>query len=118
VAIGAAWAALAVVFGAFGAHGLAERLAASDHTAAWDTAARYHLVHALALILFGLLSDRWKLGAWAGRLLLAGSVLFSGSIYGLCLGFAPAALGPITPIGGLCLIAGWVVLAIGAWRRG
>jgi len=42
-----------VVFGAFGAHGLAERLAASDHTAAWDTAARYHLVHALALVLFG-----------------------------------------------------------------
>ena len=100
---------LAVVAGAFGAHGLKAQVAA-EQVASWSMASQYHLVHSvvlLALALYGASAGRSV--ALPGGLLLAGTVLFSGSIYLLVL--TPAKwLGPVTPIGGLLLIAGWLCI--------
>lgn len=105
----------AVTFGAFGAHGLHDRLVARDAVSIWTTASTYHLIHALALLIVAVAarldappgSPRWPLIAtfW-----LAGIVLFSGSLYALALG-APRWLGPITPLGGLAFLVGWLMLA-------
>lgn len=107
--------ALGVVLGAFGAHALRTRLGA-ESLSAWSTAVQYHLLHAivvLALGLFATASGRSVTGP--ATLFAVGVVFFSGSIYALALG-APRWLGPVTPLGGLVLIAGWVVLAW--WARG
>jgi uncharacterized membrane protein YgdD (TMEM256/DUF423 family) len=116
LATGAGLAALAVAAGAFGAHGLEGRID-SDLLATFDTAATYHMLHAL-----GLLAVAWAVGRWpnagfatAGWLLLAGVSVFSGSLYLLVLTGARW-LGAVTPIGGLLLIAGWTVLAWRAFR--
>ena len=113
---GCAWAALGVVLGAFGAHWLKERLTL-EHLATWDTAVRYQLVHALGLIAFGLFSERTRGRDWPGLALLSGSFFFSGSIYALCFGFATAVMGPLTPLGGALMIAGWIGFALEAVRR-
>ncbi len=101
--------ALAVMAGAFGAHGLKARVG-PEQLDAWATAAHYHLLHSVALLALGLFaaySDRSvKLPA---GLLSAGMVLFSGSIYLLVL-TKMRWLGPVTPIGGLLLIVGWLSL--------
>ncbi|HZN54525.1 MAG TPA: DUF423 domain-containing protein [Candidatus Polarisedimenticolaceae bacterium] len=115
-AIGAGLAAAGVALGAFGAHALKGRLS-SEALAIWETAARYHLIHALALLATGWAAERWP-GGWttaAGWAFVTGIVIFGGSLYGLALTGARA-LGAITPFGGLCLIAGWICLAIGAAR--
>jgi len=115
VTLGALSAALAVAAGAFGAHGLRGRLS-PELMAVFDTAARYQMNHAL-----GLLAVAWasrSLGssaAAAGWLFVAGTVLFSGSLYLLALG-GPRWLGTVTPLGGLCFIAGWAALAWSAAR--
>jgi uncharacterized membrane protein YgdD (TMEM256/DUF423 family) len=99
----------AVVAGAFGAHGLRDRVDATQ-LAAWSTASQYHLIHSgvlLALALYAVYAEK-SIRLPAG-LLLAGIVLFSGSIYLLVL-TGQRWLGPVTPIGGLCLIAGWLSL--------
>lgn len=109
IAAAALLGALAVVAGAFGAHGLAERVEPRQ-LEAWRTAAHYALLHAAALLALALYASasgrsvRWPAGLW-----LAGALLFSGSIFALVLG-GPRWLGPITPLGGLCLIAGWLAL--------
>jgi uncharacterized membrane protein YgdD (TMEM256/DUF423 family) len=104
------YGATAVILGAFGAHALKARLAA-EQLASWQTAVQYHLVHALALLalaLFAAASGRpIQLQAWLFSL---GIALFSGSIYLLVLS-GQRWLGPVTPVGGLCLIAGWISLA-------
>lgn len=102
--------ALGVALGAFGAHALRERLAVGP-LETWHTAVEYHLLHAVALLavaLYGSATGR-PIGLPAG-LFAAGIVLFSGSLYGLALG-GPRLLGPVTPLGGLCLIAAWIALA-------
>lgn len=102
-----------MVLGAFGAHALKARLAA-ELLAAWNTGVQYHLWHALGMILVGLSATLIPDGPWlraAGLLLLAGIVLFSGSLYALALG-APKGIGVVTPFGGLAFILGW--LALGA----
>ncbi len=116
LATGAALAALAVAAGAFGAHGLEARLD-PGLLATFNTAARYHMVHAL-----GLLAVAWAAGRWpsvgyatAGWLLLAGVTVFSGSLYLLALTGARW-LGAVTPVGGVLLIAGWIVVAWRAFR--
>jgi uncharacterized membrane protein YgdD (TMEM256/DUF423 family) len=105
-----AWATRAVGAGALAPHGLKARLTV-DQLAAWATASQYHLLHSvvlLALALYALQSGRpVKLQA---SLVLAGTVLFSGSIYLLLL-TGQRWLGPVTPIGGTLLIAGWISLA-------
>src|SRR4051812_41641386 len=108
--------ALAVLFGAFAAHGLKARLA-PDMLAVFDTAARYHLIHALALGLAALVLDRTgaRPAKIAAMLFLAGIVLFCGSLYLLALS-GIAALGVVTPIGGIVFVAGWAALALAALR--
>jgi len=114
-----AWAgilgALGVILGAFGAHALKGTLEAAGTREAWETASRYQLLHAAALLGFAgwIRSPQEKPGrcaAWAPRLWVAGTVLFSGSLYALALG-APRWLGPVTPLGGAALIAGWAMAA-------
>ena len=115
-AAGAALGGLGVVLGAFGAHGLQARVA-PEQLAVFETGVRYHLIHALGLLAVAWAASRWT-GAWvgvAGWLFVAGIVIFSGSLYVLVLTGARW-LGAVTPIGGLCLIAGWAVLAVGALR--
>lgn len=116
--IGSALGALAVVIGAFGAHGLKDRLDASM-LAVFETGARYHLVHALAVIAAAWAAQRWPasaLPAWAGWLFVAGIVLFSGSLYALAL-TGVKALGMVAPLGGLAFIAAWTLLAVAAFRN-
>ena len=113
-ALGAVMAGLAVAAGAFGAHGLRDRLA-PDMLAIFETGARYQMYHGLALVAVAWAVTRWPGVALAGWLFLAGIVVFSGSLYVLSLS-GVRWLGAITPIGGLCFLAGWAVLAWAAWR--
>lgn len=109
--IAALTGAFAVIFDAFGAHALKSILSAQALTT-WQTGVFYHLVHSILLlaVCLRLIADdnrRLKLAAYS---LWFGILLFSGSLYGLALG-GSAALGPVTPLGGLLLIAGWLCLA-------
>jgi uncharacterized membrane protein YgdD (TMEM256/DUF423 family) len=109
IGIAAASGALAVMAGAFGAHGLKGRFAA-EQVAAFTTASHYHLLHSvvlLALALYALSTGRQI--HLPAAFFSAGILLFSGSIYLLVLTGAKW-LGPVTPLGGLCLIAGWISL--------
>ena len=110
---------LAVAAGAFGAHGLEGRLDAGD-MAIFETAVRYQMYHALALLGVAILvqqaSKPSRALTVAGWLFIAGTVVFSGSLYFLVL-TGPRWLGAITPIGGVALLAGWVCLAVAALRR-
>ncbi len=116
VALGAVSGAIAVAAGAFGAHALKARLP-PDLLEVFRTGAQYQLVHALALVAAGLVAARspGTPAAWAGWLFLAGSVLFSGSLYALALS-GVRALGAVTPFGGVAFIAGWVALAVAGLR--
>lgn len=117
VLVAALFGALGVLLGAFGAHGLRQRLA-PELLALWQTAVQYHLWHALAMLATGLLALQFPQQLWlrgAAALLCAGIVLFSGSLYALALG-APRLVGAVTPLGGLALIAGWGCLAMAALR--
>lgn len=100
--------ALAVALGAFGAHGLEDLLAESGRIETWKTAALYHLVHTVVLLVLAC-RHKWTPAAWI--LFASGIGVFSGSLYLLCLS-GIGWLGAITPLGGLLLIAGWVRLAI------
>jgi uncharacterized membrane protein YgdD (TMEM256/DUF423 family) len=109
LALAAALGVISVAAGAFGAHGLRETVT-PQRLAAWQTAAHYGLVHSavlLALALYG--SATGRAIALPSALFAAGIVLFSGSIFGLVL-FELRFLGPVTPLGGLCLLAGWASL--------
>ncbi len=110
--------ALATALGAVGAHALRPRLSA-DHYQVLQTAVQYQFFHALGLLGLGLLLDRWPGRALhaAAWLLLAGIVLFSGSLY-LILAGAPRLLGVATPLGGLALIAAWCLAAFALRPRG
>ena len=114
--LGAVSGFLAVALGAFAAHGLKGKLP-SDLFDVFEVGARYHMYHALAL-----LGTAWAVTRWpgtattaAGWLFVAGTVLFSGSLYALAVtGIRP--LGAITPLGGVCFLAGWVALVVAAVR--
>jgi uncharacterized membrane protein YgdD (TMEM256/DUF423 family) len=112
---------LAVALGAFGAHGLKRMLEALPDGAQrlewWHTASQYQLAHALALglVAVGATQVTGRLPGAAGWLLLAGIVLFSGSLYVMTL-TGVRALGAVTPVGGVCLLAGWLALLGAAWR--
>lgn len=99
--------AAGVGLGAFGAHALKETLAASNTTDIWRTAVLYHLVHAAAAFaaMTSALSERLRPAVLCW---LLGTLLFCGSLYGLALG-GPRQLGPITPLGGVLFIVGWLL---------
>jgi uncharacterized membrane protein YgdD (TMEM256/DUF423 family) len=102
--------ALSVGLGAFGAHAL-ENTLTPERMATWETAVTYHMWHNLALLLVAVLAKQFELNLdWVGYSFLAGIIIFSGSLYLLCL-TNTSWLGAITPIGGICLIAGWLLLA-------
>ena len=101
--------ATAVALGAFGAHGLKERLALlPDAPGWWQTATIYLLIHAVALGAI-VLPQGGRLAAWQTHCWGWGSIIFSGTLYAMALG-APRWLGAITPVGGLLLIVGWVLM--------
>ncbi|RKH06425.1 DUF423 domain-containing protein [Corallococcus sp. CA053C] len=114
--VGAVNAFLSVAAGAFGAHALRARLP-QDLQVIFETGARYHMYHALALVAVGLLglTRPSPLLSAAGWAMLAGIVLFSGSLYALALS-GVRVLGAVTPLGGLGFLAGWVLFAMAAWR--
>ena len=99
-----------VALGAFGAHALKETLAARGTAPTWQTAVLYHLLHAVALLALATLSGNWANARWIGLCWSVGVILFSGSLYWLALG-GPKFLGPITPLGGLALLLGWLLVA-------
>ena len=113
---GALLAALAVGAGAFGAHALAARLS-PERLATWETAARYHMYGALSVVLVAVALSRFpsSLLATAGWVLVVGTLIFGGTVYLLALG-GPRWLGAVTPLGGLALIAGWLLVAVAAWK--
>jgi uncharacterized membrane protein YgdD (TMEM256/DUF423 family) len=118
--LSAIWGSLGVSLGAMGAHGVQRALEGADDAAKrlgwWETAARYHLIHALALGLVAVLAAQLpgsKLPRVAGVLFVAGTLLFSGSLYVMALTNARA-LGAVTPFGGVCFITGWVLCAVAA----
>jgi uncharacterized membrane protein YgdD (TMEM256/DUF423 family) len=117
-ALGAASGFIGVAAGAFGAHGLKARLT-PELLAVFDTSARYQMVHALAL-----LAVAWAISRWPGRAavasgwcFVAGTLIFSGSLYLLAL-TGMRGLGAITPVGGVLFLLGWLLLALAAWRGG
>ena len=115
--IGALSALLSVAAGAFGAHALRARLS-PEYLAVFETAARYQMFHALGLLAVAWAVGRWPgaLPQWAGWLFVAGTVLFSGSLYALAL-TGVRWLGAITPLGGIAFLVGWLCLFLSA-RRG
>ena len=116
-------AGLAVALGAFGAHGL-KKVVDEQSVEVFKTGVQYQFYHALALILTGILSIHFSTKEinWAGTLFIWGIILFSGSLYAItafkAMGSAvPKFIGPITPLGGVLFIAGWVSLLIAVIKR-
>ncbi|WKN33652.1 DUF423 domain-containing protein [Porifericola rhodea] len=114
-----AFGALSVMIGAFGAHALRASLEASNRLDTFETAVKYQFYHTLALLVIGLLMYRIqdKLLDYAGLSMIVGILIFSGSLYILCLS-GLRWLGAITPIGGLLMIIGWVLLFWSIARTG
>lgn len=111
IAIAAILLALAIAAGAFGAHALKNVLSA-ERLETWQTAVQYHAWHALGLMLIALIGIQFGLViTWPASLILAGIVIFSGSLYMLCLS-GIGWMGAITPIGGVAFIFGWVLFGI------
>jgi len=116
IALGAFYAAAAVAAGAFGAHGLENRLS-DDALGQWETAARYLMYGGLALLIIGGLGERWKTSiAGPATSLAVGTAVFSSTVFSLALG-GPRWLGAVTPLGGAAMIAGFLWLGITAARR-
>lgn len=123
ISTGALLAGLAVVLGAFGAHGL-KKIVAEETVQTFQTGVQYQMYHAIALILIGMLSEKFSGNfiRFAGWFFIAGVILFSGSLYLLVLLKATETaglgkLGLITPLGGLSFIAGWVSMFIAIFRK-
>ncbi|WP_019414494.1 DUF423 domain-containing protein [Paenisporosarcina sp. TG20] len=112
---GAVNAFIAVACGAFGAHALKEKLS-EKYLAIWETAVQYQMYHAIGLIVIGILMSTNIIGnvsqlGWAGYLMLAGIIIFSGSLYVLSLS-GIGILGAITPIGGVAFLTAWVLVIV------
>ena len=116
ILLGSFFAGTAVAAGAFGAHALKEVLDTS-RLAVFDTATRYQMFHAFGIFFVAWAMERYPGRGleWAGWLFTIGILLFAGSLYGLSLA-GVRGLGAVTPIGGLALIAGWVVLGWNSWK--
>jgi uncharacterized membrane protein YgdD (TMEM256/DUF423 family) len=112
--IGSISGGLSVMIGAFGAHALKNLLESSGRAETFETAVKYQFYHALALLALGIiiLNLKHEMFNYAGYSFLIGTIIFSGSLYALCL-TGITKFGMITPIGGLFLIAGWGLLLTG-----
>ena len=118
ILIGAFFAFTGVGAGAFGAHSLAEFLAETGRTDTFETAVRYQIYHALALLFVALFKNYFTSTPflnWSGWLFTAGILIFSGSLYLLIL-TGQRWLGAVTPVGGIAFLAGWALLFLAAWR--
>ena len=116
---GAVLAFFGVALGAFGAHALKAQLA-PDMLAVYQTGVQYHLAHALGVVLIGILVQLLPPTKWlpaAGWTMMAGVVIFSGSLYALSV-TGMRMLGAVTPLGGLALLAAWLLVAIGVGKAG
>lgn len=121
---GAFFGGLAVILGAFGAHGLQKIVTDDDLQRGFKTATQYQMYHALALLAVGILYEKFpgKLLQWAGNFFIIGIILFSGSLYCLTAINNPGSsltkvIGPVTPLGGAFLIIGWLLLFIGLMKK-
>lgn len=118
MAAGACSALLAVAIGAFGAHVLEDRIAV-DRIDVYETGAHYHLIHSVGLLVIGLTSrifPRSRMLRWSGILMVAGIVLFSGSLYTLSLS-GIGMWGAIAPLGGTSFLISWALLGITVWKN-
>lgn len=118
IIIGAINAFLAVALGAFGAHGLKDKLE-PKYLEIWQTGVTYQMFHAIGILVVGILLSKVAASSqftWSGWLMLIGIIFFSGSLYILSL-TKVGVLGAITPIGGVCFLAAWVLLIIGAVKH-
>ncbi|MDX2190723.1 MAG: DUF423 domain-containing protein [Bacteroidota bacterium] len=115
--VGASLGALSVMIGAFGAHSLKNMLTINNRIDTFETAARYHMYHAIAILVCGILLDLKKhnLFSISSWLFLCGIIIFSGSLYALSIS-GLRWLGAITPIGGICFITGWILLAVALYK--
>lgn len=123
LALGSAAAGIAVILGAFGAHALKEKIA-PDQLQIFETGVRYQVYHAFALLVVGLLAEKFNspLLNYSGYLFIAGIIFFSGSLYLLSTRSLMGTeswkfLGPITPLGGLCFITAWILLVVGIVKK-
>ena len=122
--LAAFFGASGVALGAFGAHGLQQLTADEKILHGYQTAVQYQMYHALALLAVGMLYEKGN-KKWlrvSGNLLIAGTILFSGSLYLLTIlklngSDAIRFVGPVTPLGGVCFITGWVCLLVGVMRK-
>lgn len=115
--VGSITMALAVMLGAFGAHGLKSKLT-EEMLNIYNTGVNYHFYHAIGLLILGLIAGYMPESAllkWSGWLMVAGILIFSGSLYILSISNI-SWLGAITPVGGLCLISSWILLALAVWN--
>lgn len=118
----AAFAAMAVALGAFGAHGL-KKIVSAEAVSTFETGVRYHFYHSFALLAAGILSERFrnKWMTFAGYSFIIGIVLFSGSLYALTFidtsKVGLSGIGIITPVGGLFFIVGWIFLLVALSTR-
>ncbi|MBT2657710.1 DUF423 domain-containing protein [Bacillus sp. ISL-18] len=118
IIVGAINAFLAVALGAFGAHGLKDRLDA-HYLEIWKTGVTYQMFHATGILIIGMLLGKVPMSSlfnWSGWLMLVGIIFFSGSLYLLSL-TKVGVLGAITPIGGVCFLAAWVLMIVGAVKN-
>lgn len=109
--------ALSVMIGAFGAHALKNMLTANGRLETFETAVKYQFYHVLALLIVGILLSRidHKLLHYSGYSFIVGIIIFSGSLYTLCLTNV-GKWGAVTPIGGVFLIVGWVLLFLSIYK--
>lgn len=115
---GASFMALAVGFGAFGAH-IAQDMLSPDRFDVFKTAVEYHFYHAIGLLILGLISQRTESSKWiqwSGYCMIAGILIFSGSLYILTL-TDTSWLGAVTPFGGVAFISGWFFLVLGILKQ-
>ncbi|MCW9015166.1 MAG: DUF423 domain-containing protein [Gammaproteobacteria bacterium] len=114
IILGAINCFLAVALGAFGAHGL-QKIISAEALQTWQTSVQYHSFHGLGLIAVGIMQKEMNKVSVTGWLMLAGIVLFCGSLYLLSLSGIKS-LGIITPFGGLCFLAGWLWLIVTTYK--
>lgn len=108
---GILYALFSIVLGAFGAHALKLSLEAQDTVSIWETAVQYQMWHALALLILSVFPEDQAVAKVPGFCWILGTLLFSGSLFLLAVG-GPKWLGPVTPVGGILLISGWVALLL------